>query len=82
MISVNYTANVISHLTVSRPEIPITSLEEFASRQDWTFAMEYGLGALGDWAVRSSSGPQGRTIGEEIEWGLQLVRLNYIGVVN
>ena len=52
LISINYTANLISYLTVSRQEAPITSLEEFASRPDWTLAMEHGVGILADWAVR------------------------------
>ena len=51
LISINYTANLISYLAISRPETPIKSLEEFSSREDWTLAVEEGVGDIGDWAV-------------------------------
>ena len=60
LISMNYTANLISYLTVSQQEAPIKSIEEFVSKPDWTFAMENGVGNLGDWAVSGrSSAPDG-----------------------
>ncbi|XP_043245689.1 glutamate receptor ionotropic, kainate 4-like [Amphibalanus amphitrite] len=55
LISINYTANLMSFLTVSRPEAPISSLDEFSARDDWTFAMESGVGIIGDWAKSASA---------------------------
>ena len=51
LISVTYTANLISHLTITTVEKPITSLQEFSERSDWKFAMERGIGILNDWRV-------------------------------
>ena len=50
-MSTTYTANLISHLTLSEPVAPIRSLEEFVASTDWTLALEFGVGAMGDWAV-------------------------------
>ncbi|XP_043206607.1 glutamate receptor-like [Amphibalanus amphitrite] len=53
LVSTTYTANLISHLTVGEPEMPITSLAEFRASSDWTLAVEFGVGAMGDWAKSS-----------------------------
>ncbi|XP_043245673.1 uncharacterized protein LOC122393559 [Amphibalanus amphitrite] len=44
----------MSYLTVSRPEAPISSLEEFIANEDWTLVMEEGYGSVGDWARNST----------------------------
>ena len=59
-MTTTYTANLISYLTLSQPEAPLRSLQEFRSSPDWTLALEFGVGAMGDWAVsrkRTSMGP-------------------------
>ena len=47
----NYTANLISHLTVTEVHKPISSLREFSEQSDWKFATEHGVGPLNDWRV-------------------------------
>ena len=49
-----YTANLISHLTVTTVEKPISSLEEFSKQSDWSLAAELGLGVVNDWKTSSS----------------------------
>ena len=51
LIYVNYTANLISHLTVTEVDKPISSLQEFAEQTNWKFATERGIGNLNDWRV-------------------------------
>lgn len=53
LLLTNYTANLISFLTITTPSPPINSLQELVSSSDWSVAMEEGLGTLSDWAVRS-----------------------------
>ena len=49
-----YTGNLISHLTVTTMNRPISSLEEFSKQSGWTLAAEPGLGVLNDWKASSS----------------------------
>ena len=51
LITVNYTANLISYVTVSQLAAPITSLAEFHAASDWTFASDRGIRILNDWRV-------------------------------
>ena len=51
LIYVNFTANLISHLTVTTVHKPINSLREFSEQADWKFAAEHGVGTLNDWRV-------------------------------
>ena len=51
LIYVNYTANLISYLTVTTVDKPINSLSEFSEQSDWKFAIERGIGNLNDWQV-------------------------------
>ena len=53
VIYTTYTTNLISHLTVDTVERPISSLEEFSKRSDWTLAVMPGHGVLNDWKVSS-----------------------------
>ncbi|XP_043230335.1 glutamate receptor ionotropic, delta-1-like [Amphibalanus amphitrite] len=54
LIYVNYTANLISYLTVTTVDKPISSLKEFSEQSGWKFALERGIGTLNDWKVSSS----------------------------
>ena len=51
LLSTNYTANLISYVTLSQPEAPIKSLAEFHSARDWTFASERGINLIDKWKV-------------------------------
>ena len=48
LIYVNYTANLISHLTTDPPDMPIKSLREFSEQPDWVLAVEHGTSKLDD----------------------------------
>ena len=52
LICFSYTANMISHLTVSTDDRPIRSLKEF-SENGWVLATEPGTGKVNDWKVSS-----------------------------
>ncbi|XP_043202439.1 glutamate receptor 1-like [Amphibalanus amphitrite] len=54
LIYSTYTANLISHLTVTTAERSITSLEQFSKQRGWVLAAEPGLGVLNDWKTSSS----------------------------
>ncbi|XP_043223548.1 glutamate receptor 3-like [Amphibalanus amphitrite] len=51
LIYFNYTANLISHLTVTTVGRPISSLREFSEQPGWLFSIEPGMGVLNDMAV-------------------------------
>ena len=53
VIYASYTTNLISHLTVDSVERPISRLEEFSKRSDWTLAVLNGHAVLNDWKVSS-----------------------------
>ena len=55
IIYVNYTANLISYLTVTEVDKPISSLQELSEQAGWTFATEPGVGALNDWRVSADT---------------------------
>ena len=55
VIYTTYTSNLISFLTVVTVERPISSLEEFSGRSDWTFAVMSGHGVLDDWKVNRNA---------------------------
>ena len=55
VISVSYTTNLISHLTiVMTDELPINTLAEFSERSDWKFAIAVGSGKLNEWRYSSN----------------------------
>ncbi|XP_037089391.1 glutamate receptor ionotropic, kainate 5-like [Pollicipes pollicipes] len=74
LITFHYTANMVSHLTVVQPAAPISSLAEFATNNDWTLAMEDGLGIIGSWA--RSPVPAERHLYERTASGERFLRLN------
>ena len=49
LIYFTYTANLISHLTVTTVGKPISSLREFSEQSGWLFSIEPGMGVLNDW---------------------------------
>ena len=49
IITVSYTANLISYLTVMTLEPPIGSLKEFSERPDWTLAAPPSYSVVNDW---------------------------------
>ena len=49
IISVSYTANLISHLTVVTMEPPIGSLKEFVGKSDWQLAVSHTYSVINDW---------------------------------
>ena len=51
VIYTTYTSNLTSYLTVDIVERPISSLEEFSKRSDWTLAVQNGHAVLNDWKV-------------------------------
>ena len=53
LICFSYTANMISHLTVSTDDRPIRSLQEFTEQKGWILATEPGIGQVHDWKVSS-----------------------------
>ena len=59
VIYTSYTTNLISYLTVVTVERPISSLEEFSERSDWTLAMIPGHGILNDWKMSNDRHLQG-----------------------
>ena len=50
-----YTANLISHLTVTTVNRPISSLREFAEQPGWVLAMEPGYGIVNNWKTSSDA---------------------------
>ncbi|XP_043234979.1 glutamate receptor ionotropic, delta-1-like [Amphibalanus amphitrite] len=60
LVYYTYTANLISHLTVTTVGRPISSLREFIEQPGWTFAMEPGYGILNTW--KTSSDPYERAL--------------------
>ena len=51
VIYASYTTNLISFLTVVTVKRPISSLQEFSERSDWTLAVLPGHAVLNDWKV-------------------------------
>ena len=51
LISVNYTANLISYLAVTTVTKPIHSIQEFLADPAWRLAAEGGLNSFQDWQV-------------------------------
>ena len=49
IISVSYTANLISHLTVVTMDPPIGSLKEFVGKSDWQLAVSPTYSIVNDW---------------------------------
>lgn len=54
IISCSYTANLISSLTVTGEERPITSLKQFYERPQWKFTATAGTAQVQDWKVSKS----------------------------
>ncbi|KAF0302297.1 Ionotropic receptor 25a [Amphibalanus amphitrite] len=71
LIYVNYTANLISYLTVTTVDKPISSLKEFSEQSGWKFALERGIGTLNDWKVSSS--PYERELFRRVSQRVQLL---------
>ena len=59
LINISYTANLISNLTVSRVDRPISSLQEFDQRPDWLLTIEKGTAVINDWRESGSALEQG-----------------------
>ncbi|XP_037079435.1 glutamate receptor ionotropic, delta-1-like [Pollicipes pollicipes] len=74
LISVGYTANLISHLVVVQPVAPIGTLAQFAAETEWTLAMQPSPGEIGDWA--KSSDPTERHLYDRVVSGERLLRLD------
>ena len=55
LININYTANLISFLAVTKVDRPISSLQEFADRPSWQLAIEKGSGIVNDWKESDSA---------------------------
>ena len=55
LIYFNYTANLISHLTVTTVGRPISSLREFSEQDGWLFSIEPGMGVLNDWQASADA---------------------------
>ena len=65
LIYVNYTANLISYLTITTVDKPISSLREFSEQSGWKFALERGIGTLNDWKV--SANPYERELYQRVK---------------
>ena len=74
LIYTNYTANLISYLTTSTVDRPISSLKEFVEQPGWMFAIEPGHAVLNDW--KRSSDPYERELYRRTETGDGYIRLD------
>ena len=77
LICTNYTAILISQLTVTTVERPITTLREFSESPGWMLAIEPGYGVLNDW--RRSRDVYERELYRRTVTGEGYIRLNTSG---
>ena len=54
IITTSYTANMISHLTVTDVTSPITNLKDFLEQPEWMLAVTPGHASISDWKVSSN----------------------------
>ncbi|XP_043228630.1 glutamate receptor 2-like [Amphibalanus amphitrite] len=72
-----YTANLISYLTVTKVDRPITSLREFVEEPGWLFAIEPGYANLNDW--KASGDQYERELYRRAATGDSYIRLELSG---
>ena len=74
IITTSYTANMISHLTVTSRLPPITNLKEFSEQPGWKLSVSPGHSSISDWKV--SRDPYERELYRRTVTGQGFVPLN------